>query len=201
MIRALEDNDVPVEFVEVVSLNKKIEGQEKLSLSITNNSIEPIKLLLPNFPLPKETVDQDYFSNYLNSGESYVSVPSLSYGTSPVFFRYGDDSAQLGYYFETKEANGATKTSRRVVNSTSKGMLVDKTSFCKGDSSIYANTTFATTFSAKNGTITEIPANGIISYSNYSNSLSWQSAINYYYSKNYVSSRIFYIVICIPIHH
>ena len=174
--------------------NARIEQDEQDTLNLINqnNSVMTYKVTLPNFPLPKKTYTRDYFSNYLNTGERYVLCPLSNYTNIPIFASYGNEYGTLAYYInEDQERGKATNQPyyRTVVNSTCKGIYIDEVSFCKGDTAIYDNTRYSVDdLNIQNGLVTQIPSNGIIKKDNYFNPENWKTAINYYYTKNYLAS-------------
>ena len=163
---------------------RTIDDKEIKDLNYENENIVLQKFILPIFPLPKETVDKDYFSNYINSGEEYVANPLVSYNLNTNYLFYGNQYGQLGYYIEETEYG----TTRTVVNSTCEGVFIKETGLCVGDSATFANMPYADDVYILNGQATNIPSNGIISKQNFTDSESWSSAVNYYYNKNYLSS-------------
>lgn len=158
-----------------------------------NNQIISYKVTLPNFLLPKKTYTQDYFSNYLNTGEQYILTPLSNYTSIPIFAFYGNQYGTLAYYINEDPARQQITNQpfyRTVVNSTCKGIYINESSFCKGDSAIYDNRSYSSNgVNFQNGLVTEIPSsNGVIKKENYITLDSWKNAVNYYYTKNYVSS-------------
>lgn len=162
----------------------QIDSLENSILNSANQTQIIHKIALPKFTLPKQNVDKNYYNNYINSGEEYVAVPLSNYTLQPSFVFYGDQYGQLGYYIEETE-NSAY---RLVVNSTSNGVYISSTGFCKGDTAIYANMPYSEDVYFENGICTRIPDNGIIDKNNYFTQDSWKNAINYFYTKNYLSS-------------
>jgi hypothetical protein len=164
---------------------RAVDDLEKSILNSTNSSPIIEKIALPKFSLPKENVDKDYYTNYINSGEEYVATPLSSY-TSPLsYVYYGDQYGQLGYYIEAPEGRPGF---RQAINSTSNGVFVSNTGVCKGDTAIFANMPYSEDVYFENGLCTAIPPNGAIEKGNYSTSTNWQNSINYFYSKNYLYS-------------
>lgn len=158
-----------------------------------NNQTVSYKVTLPNFPLPKKTYSQDYFSNYLNTGEQYVLTPLSNYTNIPIFAFYGDQYGTLAYYINEDPSRKQVTNQpfyRTVVNSTCKGIYINDSSFCKGDTAIYDNRRYSSDgVNFENGLVTQIPSsNGIIKKENYITLDGWKNAINYFYTKNYVSS-------------
>jgi len=167
--------------------------RDTLDLINQNNLITTHKVALPNFPLPKKTYTRDYFSNYLNTGERYVLCPLSNYTEIPIDAYYGNEYGTLAYYINQQKIDTAKITKqpnyRTVVNSTCKGIYIDEISFCKGDSAIYDSNKYnAESSNIQNGLVTQIPSNGIIKKDDYVNPENWKTAVNYYYTKNYVSS-------------
>lgn len=165
---------------------------DTLNLINQNNSVMTYKVPLPNFPLPKKTYTRDYFSNYLNTGERYVLCPLSNYTNIPIFASYGNEYGVLAYYINEDQEKGKRTNQpyyRTVVNSTCKGIYIDEVTFCKGDTAIYDNTRYSVDdLNIQNGLVTQIPSNGIIKKDNYFNPENWKTAINYYYTKNYLAS-------------
>lgn len=159
------------------------------AVSISGNFLTPIqKSLVPNFPLPKKTYTRDYFSNYLNSGESYVLTPLAEYSLNSAFASYGNEYGRLGYYLD-EDAN--RNIFRYVVNSTARGIYIDQQGFCDGLTAVYAPPDRYSDGSVyvENGLTTEIDSrSGVIKQSTYFNEDSWKNSINYFYAKNYVAS-------------
>lgn len=160
-------------------------------LSSQNSQYIIQKSLLPNYPLPKKTYTSDYFSNYENSGESYVLNPLSEYSLNPSFASHGDGYDSLQYYLSEVEGQD-NKIARHVVNTSAKGMYIDEQGLCNGQTAFSAPPTLFSldgTVSLLNGKATQIPkSDGIIKKSNYYNETSWKSALNYFYEKNYVAS-------------
>lgn len=168
-----------------VDINRRtIDDIEIQNLNNDNQNYIVQKFTLPTFPLPKQIVNQDYYSNYLNSGEKYVATPLVAYNNNLSFIYYGDEYGQLGYYVDLVN----DKPIRTVLNSTCEGVYINKTSVCKGDTAIYANMPYQEGIYIANGLETQIPSNGIISKTNFGSLDSWESAINYYYNKNILTS-------------
>jgi hypothetical protein len=171
---------------------RDIDNKDLMVLTKENNIVQYYKTALPNFPLPKKIITKDFYSNYLNSGENYVVIPLERYGLIPTFVSCGDKYGVLAYYFNESPVEGAVEpVFRSVVNSTCGGLYVNQTGFCKGDSAIYDNNQgYSAVLNLKyqNGSITRIPKNGIISKSNYVDEPSYLKGVNYFYTKNYVSS-------------
>ena len=142
------------------------------------------RFILPILPLPKETVDKEYFSNYINSGEEYVANPLVSYNLNTNYLFYGDQYGQLGYYIE----EGPNETTRTVINSTCNGIFIKETGLCVGDSATFANMPYVEDVYLLNGQATNIPSDGVISKEKFTDKDIWSSAINYYYNKNYLFS-------------
>jgi len=168
-----------------------IDEKDLEALTEENNIVQYYKTALPNFPLPKKIITKDFYSNYLNSGESYVVTPLSHYGLVPTFVSCGDKYGVLAYYLIESEEGADEKKFRSVVNSTCAGLYIKETGFCKGDSAIYDNNqgySAILNLNYQNGLITRIPENGIISKSNYTDESSYLKAVNYFYTKNYVSS-------------
>jgi len=163
---------------------RTVDDLEIEDLNSENENIILQKFILPIFPLPKEAVDKDYFSNYINSGEEYVANPLVSYNLNTNYLFYGNQYGQLGYYIEETE-NGTTRT---VINSTCNGVFIKETGVCIGDSATFANMPYVDEVYLLNGQATNIPSNGIISKQNFIDNDTWSSAINYYYNKNYLLS-------------
>ena len=174
--------------------NTRIEQDQldTLNLINQNNSVMTYKVPLPNFPLPKKTYTRDYFSNYLNTGERYVLCPLSNYTNIPIFASYGNEYGVLAYYINEDQEKGKRTNQpyyRTVVNSTCKGIYIDEVTFCKGDTAIYDNTRYSVDdLNIQNGLVTQIPSNGIIKKDNYFNPENWKTAVNYYYTKNYLMS-------------
>ena len=168
------------------------DNEDQLSSISQNSQTLEHKVNLQNLPLPKKTYTSDYFSNYLNSGEEYVITPFSNYSLSSIFASCGDRRDSLGYFIkEDKERAKATRQPyyRFVLNTTCDGLYINSTSFCKGDSAIYDNaSSFEDGSDIKNGLVTEIPSDGIIIKDNYAKPSSWENAINYFYTKNYIST-------------
>jgi hypothetical protein len=165
-------------------LRGQIDSLENSNLDSANQNQIIEKIALPKFTLPKQNVDKNYYNNYINSGEEYVAVPLANYTLQPSYVFYGDQYGQLGYYIEETEYS----TYRIVVNSTSNGVYVSNTSVCKGDTAIYANMPYSEDVYFENGICTRIPEDGIIDKNNYATQDSWKNAVNYFYTKNYLSS-------------
>ena len=146
-----------------------------------------IKYFLQNFPLPKKTISKDYYSNYLNSGESYIVTPLEGY-FSDVLVNCGGAYPYLGkaalYTLEEGEAPQI-----KSVNQTTNGLQIGVVDFCKGDSATkWTNQNDEDPKLYENGGVTQIPENGIIKKINYKSKESWEKAINYFYTKNYIAS-------------
>jgi hypothetical protein len=177
---------------DVIGIRNEQDSQDAESLYNDNNSVMEYKVTLPNFPLPKKTYTSDYFSNYLNSGESYVVTPLLSYTTTPVFASYGNEYGTLAYYINSDPSridSTNQQNYRTVVNSTCDGIYIDTVSFCKGDTAIYDNRRYSyQDRNLENGLVTNISSSGIIKKDNFLTPDSWLYSINYFYAKNYVAS-------------
>lgn len=156
---------------------------EDLALLNNNQESPPIKSFLLNFPLPKKIISKDYYTNYLNSGETYIITPISAY-SKPVFVSCGNESLALG------RALGAQEV--KLINPTALGLRIDEVSFCKGDSGLDDYRKVPDDIYFENGTVTRIPSDGIIKKENYENKEAWLNAINYFYTKNYVSSFTIY---------
>jgi hypothetical protein len=163
-----------------------VDDLEVRDLNTANANPVTQRFILPIFPLPKENVDKEYFSNYINSGEEYIVNPLVSYNLNTNYVYYGNQYGQLGYYIE--EGEEGAKTTRTVVNSTCNGIYIKETGLCVGDSATFANMPYVEDLYILNGQATNIPSNGIISKENFTDKDSWSSAINYFYNKNYLSS-------------
>ncbi len=169
----------------------EIDKKDLEALTKENNIVQYYKTALPNFPLPKKIITKDFYSNYLNTGENYVVTPLDHYGLVTTFVSCGDKYGVLAYYLIESEEGSDEKKFRSVVNSTCAGLYIKETGFCKGDSAIYDNNqgySAILNLNYQNGLITQIPENGIISKSNYTNESSYLKAVNYFYTKNYLSS-------------
>lgn len=170
---------------------EEIDKEDIDLLNKANNQSPIYKTALPNFPLPKKNITKDFYSNYINSGESYIVTPLGNYGQVPTFVSCGDEFGVLTYNI-SKDKNappGSENVFRTVINSTCDGLYIDATGFCKGDSAIYSNKKVAKDGSKiQNGLVTRIPENGTISKINYIDQDSWLNAVNYFYNKNYVAS-------------
>ena len=158
------------------------------SLSFLSNNISPQlhKTFLPDFQLPKKTIPKDYYSNYLNSGESYITVPIVEYSQIPnpqLFVFCGDHSTFPYLSLGTQEA--------KLINTTTQGLRIEGSSFCKGDSALDSEEP-SDRFTLDRGTVTKIPDNGIVKKENYTDIGPWKNAVNYFYTKNYVSSFSLY---------
>lgn len=205
LTKAIEDNykatqdaiegkfgpDDSIEFDSGMQERLEIDEEDLEALTKENNVIQSYKISLPNFPLPKKIITKDFYSNYLNTGENYVVTPLDHYGLVPTFLSCGDKYGVLAYYLIQSEEGADEKKFRSVVNSTCAGLYIKETGFCKGNSAIYDNNqgySAILNLNYQNGLITQIPENGIISKSNYTNESSYLKAINYFYTKNYVSS-------------
>ena len=159
------------------TINELNDLSEEELLSSPNNISETssIKIFLQDFPLPKKIIPQDYYSNHLNSGESYIVLPVESY-SSLITIPCGNELVTL-----YRDIRGEQS---RLINSTCAGLRIGEVSFCKGDTAIeYLN-------KADKGSVTRIPSDGVIKKSNYTAEQSWLNAINYFYTKNYVSSAV-----------
>ena len=194
---ALSDDDGSYEgsnsdIQKIIETRVEQDQQDTLDLINQNNELMSYKVALPNFPLPKKTYTSDYFSNYLNTGERYVLSPLSNYTSIPIFASYGNEYGTLAYYINEDPARGKITNQpyyRTVVNSTCKGIYIDESTFCKGDTAIYDNTRYnVDDLNIQNGLVTQIPSNGIIKKDNYVNPENWKTAVNYYYTKNYVAS-------------
>jgi hypothetical protein len=194
---ALSDDDGSYEgsnsdIQKIIETRVEQDQQDTLDLINQNNELMSYKVALPNFPLPKKTYTSDYFSNYLNTGERYVLSPLSNYTSIPIFASYGNEYGTLAYYINEDPARGKITNQpyyRTVVNSTCKGIYIDESTFCKGDTAIYDNTRYnVDDLNIQNGLATQIPSNGIIKKDNYVNPENWKTAVNYYYTKNYVAS-------------
>jgi uncharacterized membrane protein YgcG len=174
---------------EAWEVRSQIDSNDEEYLTQQNNEIQYYKTALPNFPLPKKIITKDFYSNYINSGESYIVTPLASYGLDPTFTACGDQFGVLGYYINESEVPGQESVFRTVVNSTCDGLYIDATGFCKGDSAIYDNKRYKTDgLKIQNGLVTQITESGVISKDAFINQESWLKAINYFYTKNYVAS-------------
>ena len=167
-----------------------IDSEDAAYLTSANNEMAAYQTALPNFPLPKKIITKDFYSNYINSGESYIVVPLSTYGLQHTFVSLGDQLGSLGYYInEDKNASAPEPVFRTVVNSTCDGYYVDATGVCNGTSAIYDNKRYAADdLKIENGLVTQIKEDGTISKTNYISQESWLRAINYFYTKNYVTS-------------
>lgn len=168
----------------------EIDSGDASYLTIANNEIPVYQTALPNFPLPKKIITKDFYSNYANSGQSYIVIPLSNYGLDPTFVSCGDQLGSLGYYInEDDSPNASEPVFRTVVNSTCDGYYVDATGVCNGNSAIYDNKRYVTdNLKIQNGLVTQIQDNGSISKNNYISQESWLKAINYFYTKNYIAS-------------
>ena len=166
---------------DVINIKNAIEIKDAQNLLDENSSIIRNETALPAFQLPKKLITSDFYSNYLNSGEKYVAVPLSKYSLFSSL-AYGDSYGILGVDISEKI--------RTVYNSTCEGIYIDEVSFCRGDTATQKfKSPVSNEISYSKGSVTEIPySNGIIRKENYENQLSWQNAINYYYTKNYVAS-------------
>jgi hypothetical protein len=149
----------------------------------SNQESPPIKSFLSNFPLPKKIISKDYYTNYLNSGETYIITPISAYSI-PIFVYCGNESLALGRAFGTQEV--------KLINPTALGLRIDEVSFCKGDSALDDYREAGEDVYTENGTVTRIPSDGIIKKTNYIDKEAWLNAINYFYTKNYVNSFTVY---------
>lgn len=149
----------------------------------SNQESPPIKSFLSNFPLPKKIISKDYYTNYLNSGETYIITPISAY-SKPIFVSCGNESLALGRALGTEEV--------KLINPTSLGSRIDEVSFCKGDSGLDDHREVPDDIYFENGTVTRIPSDGIIKKINYKDKEAWLNAINYFYTKNYVNSFTVY---------
>ena len=186
-----EDDNTNNQDSDAWKIRAEIDNEDSDLLTQANNEIQNYKTALPNFPLPKKIITKDFYSNYLNSGESYIVTPLSSYGLDPTFALCGDQYGVLAYYIneDKNRPEGSETMFRSVINSTCGGLYVDATGFCKGDSAIYSNKkSFVDDIKIQNGLVTEIPENGVISKNNYINQESWLKAVNYFYTKNYITS-------------
>ena len=156
---------------------------EDLASLNNNQEFPPIKSFLSNFPLPKKIISKDYYTNYLNSGETYIITPISAY-SKPIYVSCGNESLALGRALGTQEV--------KLINPTSLGLRIDEVSFCKGDSGLDDHREVPDDIYFENGTVTRIPSDGIIKKANYENKEAWLNAINYFYTKNYVSSFTIY---------
>lgn len=184
-----EDSDEKTQG-EAWEVRNTIDQEDESLLTIANNEISPYRVALPNFPLPKKFITRDFYSNYINSGESYVVIPLASYGLNATFVSCGDQFGVLAYYINEDENPEAPEpVFRTVVNSTCDGYYIDASGFCKGDTAIYDNNkSYSNSLKIQNGLATQIPENGIISKANFIGQEPWSKAINYFYTKNYVAS-------------
>ena len=166
---------------EVIDIKNAIEIKDAQNLLNENSSIIRNETALPTFQLPKKLITSDFYSNYLNSGEKYVALPLAKYNLFSSL-AYGDSYGILGV--NISEGN------RSVYNSTCEGIYINEVSFCRGDTATQKfRAPVSNEISYSKGSVTEIPyANGIIRKENYENQISWQNALNYYYTKNYVAS-------------
>ena len=181
MLGILNDqkDTVPRDSEEEAVLLSIINFENKESLqSLKDESETPsLKTVLPNFALPKKSISSDYYSNYQNSGETYIAMPIGQYNSNQVFVNHGNKADVLGFI---SNSYGAF-----ITNSTCGGINIDEVDFCKGDSAIYSNAWSQSVWFEK-GSVTQIPPNGIIKKSNYTDKDSWLNAINYFYIKNYI---------------
>lgn len=161
-----------------------VDDKEIQDLNNSNSQQIIEKSTLPILPLPKESVEQSYYSSYLNSGENYIALPLNSYNSNINYIYYGDGYGQLGYYIDEYD----NKNYRTIVNSTCGGVFINKTGLCVGDTAIYASMPYIDGIYFLNGVDTAIPANGVITKSNYVSTDRWVDSLNYYYVKNYISS-------------
>lgn len=172
----------------IVAVRSNQDTADISALSYENSRYPAQKNLLPNYPLPKKTYTSDYFSNYENSGESYVLVPLAEYSLNAARAAHGNESDVLGYYIGENEDGGYF---RNVINTTSKGLYIEQQGFCDGQTAVYAppNSFAVPGISVENGLITQIPSSdGVIKKLNYYKEDSWKNAFNYYYAKNYLAS-------------
>ena len=153
------------------------EAEESLQSLKDESETPSLKTVLPNFALPKKSISSDYYSNYQNSGETYIAIPIGQYNSNQVFVNHGNKADVLSFISNSFGAS--------VTNSTCGGINIDEVDFCKGDSAIYSNTWSQSVLFEK-GSVTQIPPNGIIKKSNYTDKDSWLNAINYFYIKNYI---------------
>jgi hypothetical protein len=152
-----------------------VDQEENVEQYIENNSNGLLKFVLPTLSLPKNTIDKGYYSDYLNSGESYIALPLVEYSADPSFVYYGNQFGQLGYYIN----NGL----RSPINSTVGGVSIGATGLCVGDSAIYSNAS-SDTISFYNGRDLNIQADGVIKKDNFTKISKWSSTVNYFYAKN-----------------
>lgn len=146
-----------------------------------NYSTELARFALPTLSLPKETVDKEFYSNYLNSGESYVALPLIEYPRDPSFVYYGDQFGRVGYFIENND-----NPLRTTVNSTSQGININRTDFCKGDSAVYANQRSDSIIFLNGLDLNITASDGVIQKQ--TGLQNWKNDFNYFYAKNYVYS-------------
>lgn len=175
------EDTIEEETSEIVKVKNAIEIKDAQNLLNENSSVIKNETALPAFQLPKKLITSDFYSNYLNSGEKYVALPLSKYNIFSTL-SYGDSYGILGVNISEKD--------RSVYNSTCEGIYIDEVSFCRGDTATQKfRFPVSSEISYSKGSVTEIPySDGIIRKENYENQLSWQNAINYYYTKNYIAS-------------
>ena len=169
-------------------INGLIEDEDFSLLSDNNLEAQSIKTFLQNLALPKKIILQDYYSNYLNSGESYIVTPAENYPSLEIDIPCGNEPVSLKKIVAPPDF--------LLINSTCGGLRIDEVSFCKGDSAIDAeydpNSPSLAGILVDNGSVTRIPSDGVIKKSNYKGKEPWLDAVNYFYNKNYVSSAVLF---------
>lgn len=155
-----------------------VDEEENVEQYIENNSNGLLKFVLPTLSLPKNTIDKGYYSDYLNSGESYIALPLVEYSADPSFVYYGNQLGQLSYYTDNN-----SNPLRSSINSTAGGITIEATGLCVGDSAIRSNAS-SDTISFYNGRDLNIDADGVIKKDNYTDPDKWSESVNYFYAKN-----------------
>lgn len=153
-----------------------VDEEEIVEQYIENNSNGLLKFALPTLSLPKDTIDKGYYSNYLNSGESYIALPLVEYSADPSYVYYGNQNGQLAYY----TSNSLLRSS---INSTAGGITIGATGLCVGDSAVYSKAS-SDTISFYNGRDLNIDVDGVIKKDNYTDPDKWSESVNYFYAKN-----------------
>ncbi len=156
---------------------------EPLTAPTQDASIVLEKVDLPLLTLPKDQVSKDYYSNYLNSGESYIGVPFSQYGLEPNYdiLHFGNQVGFIGYYINSN----ATRT---VENPSAGGIFINKKEACLGENPKTELTENRIKFLSGKSIRGAKTSSGEFKKQDYTDQTSWYNAINYFYTKNQLYS-------------
>lgn len=151
--------------------------EDPLDAPAQDNPIILEKVDLPLLTLPKDQVTKDYYSNYLNSGESYIGIPFSQYSRDPNYdiLHFGNQVGFIGYFI-----NNSTRT---VENPSSEGIFINKKEPCLGENPRDESIENQIKFLSGKSILGAKTSLGEFKKQDYVDQSNWYNAINYFYTK------------------